>query len=92
MTALLLAEHPDSVDVAVMIAGMMLPGTTVVEEERRHALVTHGRTDPVVPFAAGEALARALESNHDVRFVADGGGHGVSMTQLMAINSFLAAQ
>lgn len=92
MAGLLLAEHPESVDVAVLIAGMLLPGVDVAEGSRRRALVTHGRADEVVPFAAGEAMASALGARHDVQFVPDGGGHGVSMAQLLAIQGFLARQ
>jgi len=44
----------------------------------RRILVAHGRQDPIVPYAAGEAASRILaEAGHDVEFIAFDGGHGV---------------
>lgn len=43
-----------------------------------HALVTHGRRDPVLPFAGGIALKELLEkSGAHVSFVEHGGGHEI---------------
>lgn len=88
--ALLLAERPEDVDEAVLMAGMLLPGSTPAEGPRRRALVTHGRADEVVPFSEGERMARVLGERHDVQFVPDPDGHGVSMAQLLAIGAFLS--
>lgn len=92
MAAMLLAEHPAELDAAVLIAGMLLPGVTPLAGPRRTALVTHGRRDEVVPFSEGERMARELGAHHDVRFVPDADGHGVSMAQLVAIGGFLSAE
>ncbi len=89
MGGLLLAERPESVDAAVLVAGLLLPGVEPAPGPRRRALVTHGRGDGVVPFAAGEALARALGEVHDVAFVPAEGDHGVVPSQLSEILSFL---
>lgn len=90
MAALLLAESPQEVDAAVLIAGMLLPNAKVAEGPRRRVLVTHGRADEVVPFTEGERMVRELNAGHDVRFVPDPGGHSVSMAQLIAIGGFLS--
>lgn len=43
-----------------------------------HALITHGRRDPVLPFAGGVALKELLEkSGASVRFIEHGGGHEI---------------
>ncbi|MBL8741688.1 MAG: phospholipase [Myxococcales bacterium] len=43
-----------------------------------HALVTHGRRDPVLPFAGGVALKTLLEkAGASVRFIEHGGGHEI---------------
>ncbi len=50
---------------------------------RIHALVSHGRRDPVLPFAGGVALKELLEkSGANVRFVEHGGGHEIPETAL----------
>ena len=92
MAALLLAERPQDVDRAILIAGMLLPGVVPAEGPRRGVLVTHGRADEVVPYSEGERMARELGERHEVRFLPDAGGHGVSMAQLYGIGSFLALQ
>ena len=89
MAGLLLAERPEAVDAAVMIAGLALPGVQVASGIRREALVTHGRQDEVVPFAAGEALARSLGEVHNVRFAPAEGGHWVEPSQVQEILSFI---
>ncbi len=91
MASLLLAERPESVDAAVLIAGLLLPGVSVADGPRRRVLVTHGRSDEVVSFLEGERMARELSQRHEVRFVPDPDGHGVSMAQLLAIGGFLSA-
>lgn len=88
MAGLLLGERPEAVDAGVMIAGLALPGLVVASGPRRRALVTHGRGDEVVPFAAGEDLARRLGEVHDVRFAPADGGHWVEPSQVQEILSF----
>ena len=89
MASLLLAEDPMAVARAILIAGMLLPEVAIAAGAGRDVLVTHGRTDPVVPFAEGERMARSLGERHRVRFLPDPGAHGVSMAQLLAIGDFL---
>lgn len=90
MASLLLAERPHDVDEAILMAGLLLPGVAVASGPRRRTLVTHGRADEVVPYSEGERMARELSQHHDVTFVPDPDGHGVSMAQLVAIGAFLS--
>jgi phospholipase/carboxylesterase len=53
-----------------------------------HALVTHGRRDPVLPFAGGVALKTLLEkSGADVRFIEHNGGHEIPPSALEGLAS-----
>lgn len=52
----------------------------------RRILVAHGRQDPTVPYAAGEAAAALLaEAGHDVAFLPFDGGHGIPPQVLDAL-------
>jgi len=53
-------------------------------------LLTHGREDPVVPFAAGEALEERLrERGGEVELVPFAGGHGIDPVVFPAMAAFL---
>lgn len=57
---------------------------------RIHALVTHGRRDPVLPFAGGVALKELLEkSGASVRFIEHGGGHEIPPSALDGLSRLL---
>lgn len=48
-----------------------------------HAVVTHGRRDPLLPFAGAEALRDVLlGAGADVRFIAHGGQHEIPASAL----------
>jgi phospholipase/carboxylesterase len=54
-------------------------------------LLTHGREDPVVPYAAGEALEKRLrESGGEVTFLPFSGGHGIDPALFPDMANFLA--
>lgn len=54
-------------------------------------LLTHGREDPVVPYAAGEALEeRFRETGGEVRLLPFSGGHGIDPALFPAMADFLA--
>lgn len=51
-----------------------------------HAIVTHGRRDPILPFDGGRALAEMLASSGaKVRFVPHGGAHEIPPAALDAL-------
>ncbi|MFM1797905.1 MAG: hypothetical protein RLZZ117_183 [Cyanobacteriota bacterium] len=53
-------------------------------------LLTHGREDPVVPFAAAEALDERLrESGGEVALLPFAGGHGIDPAVFPALTAFL---
>ena len=55
-----------------------------------NALVTHGRVDPVLPYAGGELLRSELSSRGaDVDFVAFDGQHEIPTAALIAFNGLL---
>jgi phospholipase/carboxylesterase len=54
-------------------------------------LLTHGEQDPVVPFAASEALERSLrEAGGSVRRIAFPGGHSIDPELIAPVRDFLA--
>ncbi|MFN9643986.1 MAG: alpha/beta hydrolase [Cyanobacteriota bacterium] len=58
---------------------------------RSPILLTHGREDPVVPYAAGEDLEKRLrDSGGDVTFLPFSGGHGIDPALFPAMADFLA--
>lgn len=57
---------------------------------RTKVLLTHGEQDPVVPFAASEALERALQQvGGVVRRIGFPGGHGIDPEVLPLVRQFL---
>jgi len=51
-----------------------------------HAVVSHGRRDPILPFGSGEALRDLLnESGASVRFIEHGGGHEIPPAALAGV-------
>jgi phospholipase/carboxylesterase len=55
-------------------------------------LLTHGEQDPMVPFAASEALEQRLrDAGGSVRRVAFNGGHGIDPELFPLMRSFLAS-
>lgn len=53
-------------------------------------LLSHGRQDPVVPFAASEALQRGLsQAGARVELVPFNGGHGIDPELLPALGTFV---
>ena len=57
---------------------------------KRRVFQSHGRTDTILPFAAGEALRDLLETNgHDVRFEAFGGPHTIPPAALTGLADLL---
>jgi phospholipase/carboxylesterase len=56
-------------------------------------LMSHGRSDPILPFAGGEYLRDLLrEAGLGVEFIAWNGGHGVPDGVLQELGPFLAAR
>lgn len=54
-------------------------------------LLTHGREDPVVPYAAGEALEERLRAcGAQVNLLPFSGGHGIDPVLFAAMGDFLA--
>ena len=61
------------------------------QRPRTPILLTHGREDPVVPYAAGEALEERLkETGGEVRLLPFAGGHGIDPALFPAMAAFLA--
>jgi len=51
-----------------------------------HAIATHGRRDPILPFSSGEALSKMLEaSGATIRFVGHNGAHEIPPVALQAL-------
>ncbi|HMR81186.1 MAG TPA: hypothetical protein PKD61_39010 [Polyangiaceae bacterium] len=58
---------------------------------RTRVLISHGRQDPLLPFALSEALASMLEGcDHDVRFSPFNGGHEIPPSVLRDVGRFLS--
>jgi len=85
-----------------LVGGLaVLSGSIVAENEwRAHlplvppglpVLMSHGRGDPVLPFAFSEALRELFQSaHHPVTWVPFDGGHGIPGVVLSQLESFLA--
>jgi phospholipase/carboxylesterase len=79
---------------------VVLSGAPVSEPELRvlapkragmRVLQSHGRADPILPFAGGEYLRDLLrESGLEVEWVAFGGGHGIPDGVLERLGPFVA--
>jgi phospholipase/carboxylesterase len=82
------ASHPPGTVVAVSS-----PAVSVVDTHiPLHVLLAHGRADPLVPFAAGEAMRAALTAKgHRVEWVEHPGGHRIPAPVREAIARFLVA-
>ena len=60
------------------------------EAPRTEILLTHGEQDPVVPFAASQALERSLaEAGGTVRRIAFSGGHCIDPDLIATMRDFL---
>ena len=58
-----------------------------------HALVTHGRRDPLLPFARAEALRDMMKTaGADVTWVPHGGAHEIPAVCLDALGAFARAR
>ena len=56
-------------------------------------LLSHGREDPVVPFAASEAVQeRLLAAGHSAELLAFNGGHTIDTAVLPQISAFVRQQ
>ncbi len=85
-------------------AGLAILSGTLLSEERWseavkasgptiHAIVTHGRRDPILPFAGSEALRDLLVSNGaDVEFVPHNGQHEIPQAALDALAKLARAR
>lgn len=57
--------------------------------DRLHALVTHGRRDPLLPFSRAEVLRDMMkEAGADVTWVPHGGAHEIPAVCLQALATF----
>jgi phospholipase/carboxylesterase len=83
------------------LAGLVLMSTTLLAEDEwtplfskragLPVLMSHGRSDPLLPFALAERLRDLLgEAGLGVKWVAFNGGHGISDSVLSALGSFLS--
>lgn len=89
--------HPRVATIVAMSGALTRDAAAAASDaSRRRVLVAHGRQDPTVPFAAGEAAARLLEAaGHEVVFLPFEGGHGIPpqvLTALIAEARLLAPQ
>jgi phospholipase/carboxylesterase len=86
-----------------LVGGLIvMSGSIIAENEwRTHlplltpglpAFVSHGRGDPVLPFAFSEALRDLFQAaHHPVTWVPFDGGHGIPAVVLTKVEAFLAA-
>lgn len=78
----------------VALSGRLLPGMHRELHRLRDVpvLVSHGRADPIIPFARGEAMARQLEAaGARVTFVPFDGGHEIPPVVVDRVVEFLGA-
>jgi phospholipase/carboxylesterase len=83
----------DALPLAALIACSGYPHPDWVPQRTHTAiLLTHGEQDPMVPFAASEALEQQLRNaGGTVRRVAFSGGHGIDPELVPLMRSHLAA-
>jgi phospholipase/carboxylesterase len=82
------------------LAGLVLMSTTIIAEQEwsplfasragLRVLMSHGRTDPLLPFAIAEELRdRLVEAGFGVDWLPFGGAHGISDGVVDALGRFI---
>lgn len=95
MLSLDVALAPESrVDRVAALSGVLIadsvPALLAAKPPMPQALVTHGRSDRVLPFAAGEAIAKLLsERGASVTFVPFEGGHQIPPEVVQALGRLI---
>jgi phospholipase/carboxylesterase len=85
-------EGRDGLPLAGLISCSGYPHQPWHPQPRTRFLLTHGRADPVVTFAAMAALEASLRSaGAEVRTLDFAGGHGIEPGLMPAMRAFLAA-
>ena len=90
-----LAEGLDGRSCAGLIgcSGYPHPGWDPQTPHKTKVLLTHGEQDPVVPFAASQALQKQLEAaGHGVELLEFSGGHTIDEGLFPALKRFIASQ
>jgi len=90
-----LPEGLDGMACAALIgcSGYPHPGWDPQTPHQTKVLLTHGEQDPVVPFAASEALKEQLQAaGHGVQLLGFTGGHTIDESLFPALKSFIASQ
>ena len=90
-----LAEGLDGRSCAALIgcSGYPHPGWDPQTPHKTKVLLTHGEQDPVVPFAASQALQEQLEAaGHGVELLEFSGGHTIDEGLFPAMKRFIASQ
>jgi phospholipase/carboxylesterase len=90
-----LAEGLDGRACAALIgcSGYPHPGWDPQTPYKTKVLLTHGEQDPVVPFAASQALQEQLESaGHGVELLGFSGGHTIDERLFPTMKRFIASQ
>jgi phospholipase/carboxylesterase len=85
------AEGQQGLPLAALIACSGYPHPDWVPTgPQTRILLTHGEQDPMVPFAASEALERTLlEAGGSVRRITFSGGHGINPALFPQMRAFL---
>ena len=81
-------------DRVVLLSGYALldsvPNITRLRETPPAVLISHGRSDPVVPFNSAKDMRRLLEENgFSVDFKEFAGGHGIESSVVAAVSAFV---
>ena len=90
-----LAEGFDGGACAALIgcSGYPHPGWDPQPPHKTKVLLTHGEQDPVVPFAASQALQEQLQvAGHGVELLGFSGGHTIDERLFPAMKRFIASQ
>ena len=90
-----LAEGLDGRSCAALIgcSGYPHPGWDPQTPYKTKVLLTHGEQDPVVPFAASQALQEQLQAaGHGVELMGFSGGHTIDGGLFPAMKRFIASQ
>ena len=81
-------------DRVVLLSGYALldsvPNITRSREVTPVVLISHGQSDPVVPFSAAKEMRQLLEENgFSVEFNEFAGGHGIESSVVAAVSAFV---
>jgi phospholipase/carboxylesterase len=90
-----LAEGLDGKVCAALVgcSGYPHPGWDPQTPHKTKVLLTHGEQDPVVPFAASQALQEELQAaGHGVELLGFSGGHTIDESLFPAMKRFIASQ